>query len=171
MLLHWGFALGWELFHPNIEHFDWNRITAKWFVLMPGLISALSPLAIFALFAGLVSSYYRVIELDLLQLLEHSSAGNSALPSCSDKMLTTMQNVQLLNRFTRLLHSRLDTLIVPVVSWSFMSLIVSSYYLVEYAFFFQNVLAITWDAFQLLEFYSRFVVICHSIDSMRSSVL
>lgn len=166
MLIHWGLAIGWEVFHPY-RTLDWNRIVAKWFVLTTGLLSALSPLAVFTLFGNLVTLYFRVIETDLLPL-ERNSRTSAQLNA--DKISATMHNIKLLNDFARLLHSRFDVLIVLIVCWSFISLIAASYYLVEYTFYMQNVLGVVWDAYQMVEYYTRLVVICHSVDGIHSAV-
>ncbi len=159
----------WELFHPT-RVFNWpdaiqnifRSITHKWFVVLP--------IWIYVICGELVVFYFHRItcQLKLLNMAVRNLRTNQKL-FLNMQTFIVLRPLKELYLATDLLHRRLSRMLLANCCMSFVIMLTSSYYVIEYIrekYF----MVACWDGFDVFDSFLRYFLICHTTDRIREAV-
>ncbi len=164
------FAMHWELFHP-IRVFNWpdaiqtiiRIIEHKWFPWVS--------VWIYVICGELVGFYFQrtTYQLNFINIAAKKLRVNQK-HVIHLKTFAVLRSLKELNFATEFLHRRLSSMFLAICCMSFVTMLTSSYYVIEFIFIDKQFMTSCWEGFTVFDSFLRFFFICHTSDRMRKAV-
>ncbi len=168
--LNWLFSIYWELFHPTRPATWWN-ITQNLIRIFGNQWFSVLPVWIFVVCGELVVLYFKRIEsnLEQLNLSAQNMGGYFDKPANHQQTFAILLSLKQLYFAADLLHLRFGIMLISNCILCFVTMLTSSYYVIEYMLD-KFVVVTCWDGSDVLDSFIRFWLICHTADRMRGAV-
>ncbi len=152
----------WRLHNPFNPIVNWPNIVRE-LITIQSLSFALSAIWLYVLCARMIVIYHLNIADQLKQL--HVVGRHFSL----DEILLAVKTFKYLSHATYLLHRHFGLILLINCCYLVVNLIQILYYITRFGSLMTTILTV-WDCFTLFEVISRLFLICHTADSIRTSV-
>ena len=169
MVIHSGFTLFWELYHPSSRTVLWVRTAVKVCNAAMSVFYTMAPVMLFAVFGELLVVYHRKIKSNLQHFLNASMTETNF----KNDNLVFVNITFLLKEFPNLncvSQALIERLGFPIIiTWisSFISIINICYYLVYSR---RHIQATIWNCLQIIHHVAKLLLMCLTVDRIRNSV-
>ncbi len=163
-LTQWEFSNSFWLFNwPDVIQSILRAITHKWYVALP--------VWIYVICGELVIFYFKRItcQLKLLYTTTRNITANHQKLFIHVEIFGLLRHLKELNLATDLLHRRLSSMLLGNCCMSFVIMLTSSYYAIEYIKE-KYYIGACWDGFDVFDSFLRYFIICDTTDRMREAV-
>ena len=164
----WLFDVFWEISSPF-----WPIL---WFAIIQNLIRIFAnqwftvlPVWIFAIFGELIVFYLKKIAFNLKAIALSKNMVQMNSESASTDTFEILRSMKQIYYASNLLHHRFSTTLITNCLLSFIVMLTSSYNVIEYISD-KYVVIPCWDGMDVLDSFTRFLLVCHTVDRIRGAV-